>query len=376
MILTYYTATTMIVIAYLLGSIPSAVWIGKKYYGIDIREHGSKNAGTTNMLRVLGRRAALPVFALDFLKGFVAVTIIEMLKYDVHIGDNDLINLKIAAVFAAVLGHIFPVFAGFRGGKGVATLVGAVTGIYPPVALLCFGVWFVVLMVSHYVSLASMAAGCCFPLFTLISPKVNQSVPFVVFSFVIAILLIYTHRKNIERLKAGTESKTYIWETAAHPPRGSGARKGRSPGRRTAPERGRPPASGRSNRGTHSVTQKTAVRHAGGKPHQNLRAEFPGEPRNVGPDRLFQGRNLLVLRNGQGDRQTAPALQEGRHQTGRQNRADRPQQPPLVHHLYRNGHLRRGDRPHPAGLHPGRHHPHHQPLRKPAAVPGRQLLGR
>ena len=212
MILTIYTATTMIIIAYLLGSIPSAVWIGKKYYGIDIREHGSKNAGTTNMLRVLGRRAALPVFALDFLKGFVAVTFIELMQYDDLIGMNDIINLKIGAVFAAVLGHIFPIFAGFRGGKGVATLVGAVTGIYPPVALLCFGVWFVMLMVSHYVSLSSMVAGCCFPVFRLISPKVNGSTPFVVFSFVIAVLLIYTHRKNIERLKAGTESKIYIWK--------------------------------------------------------------------------------------------------------------------------------------------------------------------
>ena len=212
MILTYYTATTMIIIAYLLGSIPSAVWIGKKYYGIDIREHGSKNAGTTNMLRVLGRRAALPVFALDFLKGFVAVTFIVLMQYDDLIGMNDIINLKIGAVFAAVLGHIFPIFAGFRGGKGVATLVGAVTGIYPPVALLCFGVWFVMLMVSHYVSLSSMVAGCWFPVFTLISPKVNGSTPFVVFSFVIAVLLIYTHRKNIERLKAGTESKIYIWK--------------------------------------------------------------------------------------------------------------------------------------------------------------------
>ena len=173
MILTYYTATTMIIIAYLLGSIPSAVWIGKKYYGIDIREYGSKNAGTTIMLRVLGRRAALPVFALDFLKGFVAVTLIEMLKYDENVSDMWLINLKIIAVFAAVLGHIFPIFAGFRGGKGVATLVGAVTGIYPPVALLCFGVWFVVLMITHYVSLSSMIAGCCFPAFTMISPKVN-----------------------------------------------------------------------------------------------------------------------------------------------------------------------------------------------------------
>ena len=211
MILTYYTATTMIIIAYLLGSIPSAVWIGKKYYGIDIREYGSKNAGTTNMLRVLGRRAALPVFGLDFLKGFVAVTIIDRVFAD-GANENWFYILRFIAVFAAVAGHIFPIFAGFRGGKGVATLVGAIMGVNAPLVLLCFGVWFLVLMVTHYVSLASMVAGCSFPIFTLISPKVNHLVPFVVFSFIIAILLIYTHRKNIERLKAGTESKIYIWK--------------------------------------------------------------------------------------------------------------------------------------------------------------------
>lgn len=229
MILTYYIAFTMLQIAYLLGSIPSAVWIGKKYYGIDIREHGSKNAGTTNMLRVLGRRAAAPVFALDFLKGFVAVTVIELMQYDDLIGHNDIINLKIGAVVAAVLGHIFPIFAGFRGGKGVATLVGAVTGIYPPAALLCFGVWIVVLMISHYVSLSSMIAGCCFPVFTLISPKVNGSKAFVVFSFIIAILLLVTHRKNIKRLREGTESKIHVWKTrrtrtdGPTPPKNDGA---------------------------------------------------------------------------------------------------------------------------------------------------------
>ena len=148
MILTYYCAVSMILIAYLLGSIPNAVWIGKKYYGIDIREHGSRNAGTTNMLRVLGRRAALPVFALDVLKGFVAVALLGLLKYDDNISDIWLINLKIIAVFAAVLGHIFPVFAHFKGGKGVATLVGAVLGIHPITVLLCFGIWFIVSMIA------------------------------------------------------------------------------------------------------------------------------------------------------------------------------------------------------------------------------------
>lgn len=230
MILTYYTIITMTIIAYLLGSIPSAVWIGKKYYGIDIREHGSKNAGTTNMLRVLGRRAALPVFALDFLKGFVAVTLIELLKYDANINDMWLINIKIIAVFAAILGHIFPIFAGFRGGKGVATLVGAITGIYPPVALLCFGVWFVMLMAFHFVSLASIVAGCCFPFFTLVSPKVNESVPFVIFSFVIAVLLVFTHRKNIQRLASGTESKTFIWKQQRTPPANEAPDSNKQPG--------------------------------------------------------------------------------------------------------------------------------------------------
>ena len=218
--LTIYCCLTMLILAYLLGSIPSAVWIGKKYYGVDIREHGSKNAGTTNMLRVLGRRAALPVFALDFLKGFLAVTVIQLLQYDDIVGSNDIINLKIAALFAAVLGHIFPIFAGFRGGKGVATLVGAVTGIVPSIALLCFGVWLAVLMISHYVSLSSIVAGCFFPFFTLISPRAAAKVnlTFIVFSFVIAVLLIITHRKNIKRLLNHTESKTHIW-----PPKGEAA---------------------------------------------------------------------------------------------------------------------------------------------------------
>lgn len=197
--------------AYLLGSIPSAVWIGKKYYGIDVRDYGSKNAGATNTLRVLGRRAALPVFALDVLKGFVAVTLMGLMKYSDAIDDNVLVILKIMAVAAAVTGHILPVFAGFRGGKGVATLVGAIIGINPTIVLLCFAVWFVVLMIWHYVSLASMTAGIAFPLFILLSPKTNRIVPLIVFSFVVAVLLLWTHRKNIKRLREGIESKIYLW---------------------------------------------------------------------------------------------------------------------------------------------------------------------
>lgn len=216
-LITYYCAVTMLIIAYLLGSIPSAVWIGKKYYGIDIREYGSKNAGTTNMLRVLGRRAALPVFVLDLFKGFVAVSLIGFMRYDIDITSAWLINLKIMGVFAAVLGHIFPIFAGFKGGKGVATLVGAITGIYPIVVLLCFAVWVLVFLITHYVSLASMTAGCSFPIFAIIYSSMewsrvkDVSMSFIVFSFVVAGLLLWSHRKNIERLKAGTESKIYVW---------------------------------------------------------------------------------------------------------------------------------------------------------------------
>ena len=140
------------------------------------------------------------------------------MRYDADVSLAWLINLKILGVFAAVLGHIFPVFADFKGGKGVATLVGAITGIYPQIVFLCFAVWVLVFMISHYVSLASMTAGCCFPLFVIVYSSAewsrynDVSFTFIVFAFVVAGLLIWSHRKNIERLKAGTESKIYIWQ--------------------------------------------------------------------------------------------------------------------------------------------------------------------
>ena len=216
--LTYYCAITILLIAYLLGSIPSAVWIGKKYYGIDIREHGSKNAGTTNMLRVLGKRAALPVFVIDYFKGFGGVMLTALLRYDGGVSEGWLINMRIIATVAVVLGHIIPIFAGFRGGKGVATLLGAATAIYPPILLMCFGIWCLVFAVSHYVSLASMVAGCSYPFLVMIFSTMTYdpaapflSIPFIVFSWIVAILLIWTHRKNIGRLRDGTESKIYLW---------------------------------------------------------------------------------------------------------------------------------------------------------------------
>lgn len=208
----------LLIVAYLLGSIPSAVWIGKRYYGIDVREHGSKNAGATNTLRVLGKQAALPVFALDVLKGFVAVTLMSLMKYSPAVGDNLLTILKLLAVVAAVIGHIFPIFADFRGGKGVATLVGSVIAIAPSIILLCFGVWLVIFLLFNYVSLASMSAGVSFPIFILVSPKTHDNLTLIIFSFLVAILLIWTHRKNISRLRAGTESKISIFPNNGHKP--------------------------------------------------------------------------------------------------------------------------------------------------------------
>ncbi len=206
----YIYITVALIVAYLCGSIPNAVWIGKRFWGIDVREHGSKNAGSTNVLRVLGRKAALPVFILDILKGFVAVSFMGLLMDMVDVNENTLISLKIVAVFAAVLGHIFPIFAGFKGGKGVATLVGSIAAVHPPLVLLCFALWFIVLAISHYVSLASMITGCMFPVFTLLLPSTRSITPLVIFSIVTAVLLILTHRKNIGRLMDGTESKIYL----------------------------------------------------------------------------------------------------------------------------------------------------------------------
>ena len=217
-----YTIVILAIVAYLLGSIPSAVWIGKHFYGVDVREHGSKNAGATNTLRVLGRRAAFPVFAIDFLKGYVAVSLSILAAYHADISTNGIYNLKLLLVVCAVAGHIFPIFAGFKGGKGVATLAGAIMGVDPSSVMLCLGVWLLVLMATNYVSLSSMLAGLCFPVFILVSPKTNGSPTLIAFSCIVAVLLVVMHRKNIKRLVAGTESKTHIFR--------------RPPARRTPPK--------------------------------------------------------------------------------------------------------------------------------------------
>ncbi len=206
--MTYFYIAIALLIAYLLGSIPSAVWIGKRFHGVDVREHGSHNAGSTNTLRVLGAKAALPVFIIDILKGFASVVVMSYLASLAAMPAQTIQILKIIAVFAAVLGHIFPILAGFRGGKGVATLLGAVIGLAPAVVAIVFGCWLVIFIIWRYVSLASMVAGCLFPVVVALLPSSRGELPLQIFSCVVAVLLIITHRKNIGRLRAGTESKT------------------------------------------------------------------------------------------------------------------------------------------------------------------------
>ncbi|RMG78149.1 MAG: glycerol-3-phosphate 1-O-acyltransferase, partial [Bacteroidetes bacterium] len=144
-----------IVIAYLMGSIPTAVWIGKIFYGIDVREYGSGNAGATNTFRVLGKKAGIPVLIIDILKGFFAVKLSYLFGGDI-LSHNQLINFQLTLGLAALLGHIFPIYVGFRGGKGIATLLGIMIAIHYQAALISFAIFTVIFIASKYVSLSSM----------------------------------------------------------------------------------------------------------------------------------------------------------------------------------------------------------------------------
>jgi len=190
--------------AYLIGSIPSAVWVGKCFYGIDVREHGSGNAGTTNTIRVLGTKPGIIVFAIDMLKGFFAVSLAHFSSY--VSGTEPFVNLQLLLGIFAVTGHIFPLYARFKGGKGVATLFGMVIALHPLAALICFAVFIVVLSISKYVSLGSMTAGLTFPILIIFVFQIR--IPsLMVFAILASILLFVTHKKNIIRLLHHEENK-------------------------------------------------------------------------------------------------------------------------------------------------------------------------
>ena len=197
-----------VLLAYLLGSIPNSVWIGKAFYNIDVREFGSGNAGATNTFRVLGKKAGIPVLVFDILKGTLAVAISYFSEFEV--GSNEFINFQLGLGVAALIGHIFPLFAGFRGGKGVATILGVVVCILPLACALALSVFLFVLVATRIVSLSSIVAGISFPIFLNIVLG-NTNPILTVFSIIVAALLIITHRKNILRLLKKEESKVRLF---------------------------------------------------------------------------------------------------------------------------------------------------------------------
>jgi acyl phosphate:glycerol-3-phosphate acyltransferase len=200
-----FSACVSLALAYLLGSIPTAIWIGKAFHGIDIREHGSGNAGATNTIRVLGWITGIPVLIFDLGKGFLATMMPVFLHVTEH-GSPGETDLKIIAGMIAITGHILPVFAGFRGGKGVASAFGVLLALQPLLTITAIGVFLVVFLAGGVVSIASILAGIAFPvlLFTMFDAP---SVFFKIFSVFIAVALIFTHRKNISRLLKGEEPR-------------------------------------------------------------------------------------------------------------------------------------------------------------------------
>ena len=197
-------------IAYLIGSFPTAVWIGKAFYNIDVREFGSGNAGATNTFRVLGKKAGVPVLIIDICKGALAVSLAYLSDFET--GSNDFITLQMGLGVAALIGHIFPVFAGFRGGKGVATILGVVVCVSPVACSVALIVFLLVLILSRYVSVSSMAAGLSFPLILNIGMH-NQNTVLMVFSLFVALVLIITHRTNISRLLNKQETKIRLFNS-------------------------------------------------------------------------------------------------------------------------------------------------------------------
>ncbi len=199
--------------AYLIGSIPSAIWVGRKFYGIDVREHGSGNAGATNVFRVLGKGPGTVVLLMDIIKGFLSVMLAYQMGY--YFAEQGTQSSQMTGFFPvafgvlSVVGHMLPIFAKFKGGKGVATLFGVIIALDPRVAGLGLLVFVVVNIVTGYVSVGSLMAGLSIPVLFL-QVFGYRDVSLVVFSVSVGILIVYTHRKNIRRLMAGEETKSRI----------------------------------------------------------------------------------------------------------------------------------------------------------------------
>lgn len=188
-------------IAYLLGSIPSAVWLGKWLHGIDVREHGSKNAGATNSFRVLGKRTGIMVLVLDVSKGVLSMMVCMLL-----LKQTGSMIYQMVSAGICVLGHVFPVFAGFRGGKGVATSLGVFLGLNPLTALTCILVFLLVFMATRYVSLSSITSAFLLPFISFFIYH-QEAREILYFNMILSLIVILAHHKNIKRLIAGEEQR-------------------------------------------------------------------------------------------------------------------------------------------------------------------------
>ncbi len=193
--------------AYLLGSIPSSVWVGKTFYKIDVREYGSGNAGATNTFRVLGKQAGVIVLLLDVLKGWLATNIIYLYPDSLSIG----LNYQLILGISAILGHVFPIYLKFRGGKGIATTLGMLIAIAPIAAGVCCLVFSIILLITRYVSLSSIITSVVFPLLVIFVFRID-AVSFKIFAIGMTFLVMYTHMDNIQRLIKGEENKANLFK--------------------------------------------------------------------------------------------------------------------------------------------------------------------
>jgi glycerol-3-phosphate acyltransferase PlsY len=205
------------ILSYLIGSFPTAIIVARQMRGIDIRQHGSGNAGGTNVFRVLGWKAGVFVILMDMAKGLLATIVLARLMYGPIPFENrtpfdDFTVVQIIAGCAAILGHVWTLFAGFKGGKGIATAGGMLLGIAPVEVAVSVGVFAVVFLISHYVSLGSLSAAIAFPLTmffreNIFMVDIEGYHTLIFFSIGISLLIIFTHRANIRRLLAGTENR-------------------------------------------------------------------------------------------------------------------------------------------------------------------------
>lgn len=226
-----FSVALIIVLSYLAGSIPGSVCVGKWLYDTDIRKHGSGNAGATNAFRVLGWKAGALATAVDLGKGLFAAGIIATIRIDMlppGLGFWEAESVvRLIAGGAAITGHMFPIWAGFKGGKGVNTAAGVLFAITPVTMVITIGVFAIVLLSSRYVSLASLSAAVAFPSTVVVRKylfhvdSIDASILF--FSIAMALTIILAHRANIHRLLVGSESRLRsFWP-------GSGNRKGPKP---------------------------------------------------------------------------------------------------------------------------------------------------